>query len=72
VNYGEPVCVVFRTTVYEGEVMEGWSDEEIENWHSGDEEAVDAFKSIAVALAHKQVYPFPNEDTDVIVDGGEI
>lgn len=69
---GEAVVVVFRTSVYEAEVMEGWTEEEVEAYHDADPEARAEFKSRAIELAFHSVNPYATDDIDVILDGMEM
>lgn len=68
VNLGEPVAVVFRHSVYEGEILSAWTEAERERYYDADPEAREEFAQQAVAAARASGAP----DIEVIVDGGVV
>lgn len=66
---GEPAAVVLRYTVYEGDVLSGWTEDEVAKYHDADADARRAFSEQAVELA-RSAGGAP--DIEVLVDGSTI
>ena len=70
-SLGEPMAIILRHTLYEGEVMDalGWNDEKRDKYHAGDPEARERVYAEAVrAVQDGNLAP----DIEIYVDGGKV
>jgi len=66
VPLGEAVTVILSLTVYEGQVLEHWTKEEVQRYRDGDAEARAAFDDACVVRALTGSACGSNEDAEVI------